>query len=107
MLPDGRYVIAFRDRAQNSSTFGQYVAWVGTWDDLRNARPGQYRIHLIRSYAGTTFGGMPGDTGYSGVELLPDGTILATTYVVYAPDGHYQSVVSTRFSIEETDVLAK
>ena len=107
MLPDGRYVIAFRDRASNSSTFGQYVAWVGTWDDLRYSRPGQYRIHLIRSYAGTTFGGMPGDTGYSGVELLPDGTILATTYVVYAPDGHYQSVVSTRFTIQETDALAR
>jgi hypothetical protein len=107
VLPDGRCLIAFRDRARGSSTFGQYVAWVGTWDDLYQGRPGQYRVHLIRSYAGTTFGGMPGDTGYSGVELLPDGSILATTYVVHEPNGCYQSVVSTRFTLAELDALAR
>jgi len=40
---DGRWVIAFRDRAIGSSTYGQFVAWVGTYDDIRHARPGQLR----------------------------------------------------------------
>jgi hypothetical protein len=95
---DGRMVIAFRDQAPLSPTRGHFVAWVGTYDDVRNARPGQYRIKLLHSYAG-------GDCGYPGVELLPDGTILATTYIKYWNDDRKHSVVSTRFRLEETDVL--
>ncbi len=112
-LPDGRWVIAFRDRAIGSSTHGQYVAWVGTYDDLRNGRPGQYRIHLLKSWSGLKdasgkpYGGWVGDTGYSGVELLPNGTILCTTYVKLFPDERKQSVACTRFRIEETDAMAK
>ena len=105
-LPDGRWVVAFRDRALGSSTYGQYVAWVGSYDDLRNGRPGQYRIHLMKSWSGTQYGGWKGDTGYSGVELLPDGTILCTTYIKLFPDDRLQSVACTRFRIEETDRLA-
>jgi len=103
VLPDGRLIVAFRDRALKSPTYGQYVAWVGTWHDLRTGAPGQYRIHLVRSYAGTKHGGFVGDTGYSGVERLPDGTIVCTTYCKINPDRRLQSVVSTRFRIEETD----
>ena len=99
MLPDGRYVIAFRDKALKSPTFNHYVAWVGTWDDIRNARPGQYRIKLLHSNNG-------GDCGYSGVELLPDGDIVCTTYIKYRPGEDKSSVVSTRFRMEETDRLA-
>ena len=105
-LPDGRWVVAFRDRALGSSTYGQYVAWVGTYDDLRNGRPGQYRIHLMKSWSGSQYGGWKGDTGYSGVELLPDGTILCTTYIKLFPDDRLQSVACTRFRISETDKLA-
>jgi len=107
VLPDGRIILAFRDRALKSSTWGQYVAWVGTWDDLKTGAPGQYRIHLIRSYAGKKYGGWVGDTGYSGVERLPDGTIVCTTYCKINADRRQQSVVSTRFKIEETDAAAK
>ena len=108
-LPDGRWLIAFRDQAIGSPTRGQYVAWVGTYDDIRHGRPGQYRIKLLHSYSGdkrfpnSSWGG---DCGYSGVELLPDGTILCTTYLKYWPDGRRHSVVSTHFRIEETDALA-
>ena len=100
MLPDGRWVIAFRDWAIGSSTYKQYVAWVGTYDDIRNARPGQYRIKLVHSYTNN------GDVGYSGVELMPDGEIVCTTYCKYWKDKRKHSVVSTRFRIEETDLLA-
>lgn len=93
---DGRFVIAFRDQAQQSPTRGHFVAWVGTYDDIRQGKPGQYRVKLLHSYAG-------GDCGYPGVELLGDGTIVATTYIKYWNDARKHSVVSTRFRLEETD----
>ena len=47
-----------------------------------------------------------GDLGYSGVELLPDGTFVATTYAVLAP-GEKHSVVSIRFKLSEIDEEAR
>ena len=96
---DGRLVIAFRDRAPGSPTKDHFVAWVGTYDDIRNGKPGEYRIKLLHSYAGS-------DCGYPGMEILPDGTIAATTYIKYKDDNNKHSVVSTRFMIQETDVMA-
>jgi len=40
------------------------------------------------------------------VELLPDGTIVATTYLKYWNDERQHSVVTTRFKLSETDALA-
>jgi hypothetical protein len=40
------------------------------------------------------------------MERLPDGTIVATTYIKYRPGRAKHSVVSTRFKIEETDTMA-
>jgi|GEM_PF-1195744 len=95
-LPDGRLVVAFRDMAIKSPTWGHFVAWVGTYDDIKQNRPGQYRIKLLHSHASR-------DCGYPGVELLDDGTIIATTYIKYRKGKAKHSVVSTRFKIEETD----
>jgi hypothetical protein len=95
---DGRLVIAFRDKAHGSSTLNHFVAWVGNYDELRNCRPGQYRIKLLHCNAG-------GDSGYPGMELLSDGTIVATTYIKYQPGKNKQSVVNTRFTLKETDAL--
>ena len=107
-LADGRLLIAFRDRAIDSSTYGQFVAWVGTYEDIRKGRPGQYRIHLLKHWP--TPPDPPehicADTGYSGVELLPDNTILCTTYTHHWPDRRRHSVVCTRFTIAETDQIA-
>ncbi len=97
--PDGRLVVAFRDQAKGSTTPGHFVAWVGSYDDIKAGRPGDYRIKLLHSHAG-------GDCGYPGMELLPDGSILATTYIKYRPGADKQSVVCTRFSLAETDTLA-
>ena len=93
---DGRLVIAFRDKAKSSPSLNHFVAWVGTYDDIRRGRPGQYRIKLLHSHAG-------GDCGYPGMELLPDGTIIATTYIKYRAGTAKHSVVSTRFKLAETD----
>ncbi len=97
---DGRMVVAFRDQALNSPTKGHFVAWVGTYDDIKNHRPGQYRIKLLHSHAERV-----GDCGYPGMELLPDGTIVATTYIKIAPGKEKNSVVSVRFNLKTTDAL--
>ena len=99
---DGRMVVCFRDQALNSPTKGHFVAWVGTYADLKSGRPGQYRIKLLHHH-----GKRLGDCGYPGVELLPDGTIVATTYVKYADGPEQNSVVSVRFKLSETDSLLK
>jgi hypothetical protein len=39
------------------------------------------------------------------LEILPDGTIVATTYIKYSPGKEKHSVVSVRFKPEETDKM--
>jgi hypothetical protein len=41
------------------------------------------------------------------VAVLPDGTVVATTYIKYRPGPERNSVVSVRFLPNETDVLAR
>jgi len=108
-VADGRWVIAFRDRALGSSTYGQFVAWVGTYEDIRLRRPGQFRIKLLHHYGGPRDGynWASADTGYPGMELLPDGTIVATTYIKYWDDERRHSVVSTRFKLDELRVPSR
>jgi hypothetical protein len=95
---DGRLVIAFRDRATGSLSYGHFVAWVGTYNDIRCGKTGEYRIKLMHSYNGS-------DCGYPGLQILPDGTIVAITYIKYKNDNNKNSVVSTRFTIRETDIM--
>ena len=71
------------------------MAWVGTYDDILQGKEGSYRIKLLHHF------GRPGDCGYPGVELLPEGTIVATTYVKYRDDQNKNSVVSVRFRLNE------
>lgn len=94
--PDGRLVMVMRDTAKTSKTHGHFVAWVGKYEDVVSNREGQYRIKLLHSNAGS-------DCGYSGFELLPDGTFVATTYIKYRPGPEKHSVVTTRFKLEEID----
>jgi hypothetical protein len=97
--PDGRLVICFRDTGKTSPTRNHFVAWVGTYDDIVKRRPGQYRLKLLHNYR-------VWDCGYSGVEVLPDGTIVATTYLKYTDGPEKNSVVSTRFNLAELDAVA-
>lgn len=98
---DGRFVFAFRDMAPASSTRGHFVAWVGSYDDIKRGEGGQYRVKLLHNYADRVT-----DCGYPGVELLRDGTIVATTYVKYRPGPEKHSVVATRFKLAELDAAA-
>jgi len=98
---DGRIICVFRDVAQQSPTPGSFAAWVGTYDDIINQRQGGYRIRLLKSY-----GEKLGDLGYAGLEKLPDGTWVATTYA-RLNDNDLPSIVSVRFTLEETDKIVK
>jgi len=97
--PDGRLFISFRDTTLDSPTKGDWVAWVGTYDDIVKGREGQYRVRLKKNYQG-------GDCAYPGVVVLPDGTIVTTTY------GHWEKgappyILTVRLTLKELDELAK
>lgn len=97
--PDGRLFVSFRDTTLESPTAGDWVAWVGTYDDIVQGHEGQYRVRLMDNQDG-------GDCAYPGVELLPDGTLVTTTY------GHWDAgkppyIVSVRLRLSELDALAK
>ena len=93
--PDGRLFISFRDTTHESVTYGDWVGWVGTYDDIVHGREGQYRVRLGDNHKDA-------DTAYPGVERLPDGTFVVTTY------GHWEAgaapyVLSVRFTLDELD----
>jgi hypothetical protein len=97
--PDGRLFVTFRDTTHESPTRGDWVAWVGTYDDLRQGREGQYRVRLMDNHKGM-------DCAYPGLELLPDGTIATTTYGHWVKD-QSPFIVSVRVRLEELDAMRK
>ena len=97
--PDGRLLITFRDTTRESPTKGDWVAWVGTWEDIVEGREGQYRVRLMDNTKG-------GDTAYPGLELLPDGTFVATTYGHW-DEGEEPYIVSVRYQLQELDRRAR
>jgi hypothetical protein len=75
------------------------VAWVGTFGDILAGREGQYRVRLMHNTRDA-------DCAYPGVEALPDGTFVLTTY------GHWTAgeppyIVSVRLRLDELDRLAR
>ena len=101
--PDGRLFISFRCRSPQALAAtrpfeGDWVGWVGTWDDLVQGRPGEYFVRLkdnTKSY----------DTAYPGVEVLPDGTFVTTTYGHWVV-GEEPFILSVRFTLDQLDQLA-
>ncbi|MFH1747761.1 MAG: GDSL-type esterase/lipase family protein [Planctomycetota bacterium] len=96
--PDGRLFISFRDTTRESPTQGDWVAWVGTYDDICHGREGQYRVRLMDNHHRW-------DCAYPGVVILPDGTIVTTTYGHWVA-GEPPFIVSVRLKLEELDKLA-
>lgn len=97
--PDGRLFISFRDMTLESPTHGDWVGWVGTYDDIKQGREGQYRVRLMDNTKAV-------DCAYPGVEVLPDGTFVTTTYGHWT-EGEKPYIVSVRFKLSELDELAK
>lgn len=95
--PDGRLVVAMRDTGAGSPSNSHFIAWVGRYEDIVAGRDGAaYRLKLLHSFAGR-------DCGYPGLEILPDGTFVATTYIKYRAGPEQHSVVASRFKLSETD----
>ena len=78
-----------------SSTEGDWVAWVGTYQDILEGTEGQYKIRVKDNKKGW-------DTTYPGLELLPDGTFVMTTYGHW-DEGEEPYILSVRFKLEELD----
>ena len=96
---DGRLFISFRDLTHESTTKGDWVAWVGTYDDIVKGREGQYRVRLMDNTKGA-------DCAYPPVEVLPDDTIVTTTYGHWTK-GESPYIVSVRLKLSELDAMAK
>jgi len=96
--PDGRLFITFRDTTRESATQGDWVGWVGTYEDIAAGREGQYRVRLMDNHHRW-------DCAYPGLELLPDGTFVTTTYGHWT-EGEEPYIVSVRFRMEELDARA-
>jgi len=95
---DGRLFISFRDTARETPTKGDWVAWVGRYDDIVSEHEGQYRVRLLHNTD-------KWDCAYPGVEVLPDDTIVTTTY------GHWKTneppyIVTVRLILKELDQRA-
>ena len=79
----------------DSVTKGDWVGWVGTYDDVAQGHEGQYRVRFMDNHHEY-------DTAYPGVERLPDGTFVVTTYGHWTP-GEPPYIVSVRFTLDELD----
>ena len=125
-LPDGRLYITFRsiilsenEVKMQRKNYGErnwysegLIAWIGTFDDLVNLREGQYRIKLAHTY-------LPkqnepalvanADTGYCGNVILPDGTVVTSSYGIFFTDEKEHGVYNTDkgFQKRKTCVIAK
>ena len=100
--PDGRLFITFRDQEPSSPWRGDWVGWLGRYEDLRRGGrapwAGHARVRLMDNrYAA--------DTAYPGLELLPDGTFVTTTYGHFTP-GEEPWIASVRFTTAELDEAA-
>jgi hypothetical protein len=96
--PDGRLFITFRDTTHVSPTKGDWVGWVGSYEDILEGREGQYRVRLMDNTKDA-------DCAYPGSELLPDGTFVTTTYGHWTK-GEPPYIVCVRFKMEELDARA-
>lgn len=89
----GDLFITFRDTYRPSPTHGDWVAWLGRYEDIAAGRPGRVRYRLMKNYKGA-------DCAYPGLERLPDGTLVTTTYGHWTP-GEAPYIVSVRLSPAE------
>ena len=137
-MPDGRLFITFRSierekfRVRKMRKLGGekkwysegWVAWVGTYDDLKNGTEGQYRIKIAHTYLPNQ--SEPSivanaDTGYCGNVVLKDGTIVTSSYGIFSPEekenGKYDTdkgkqkrktfIVSKRIKLNDVEKLIK
>jgi hypothetical protein len=96
--PDGRLFVTFRDTTLESPTKGDWGGWVGRFEDIVNGRQGQYRVRLMDNTKAA-------DCCYAGLEVLPDGTVVTTTYGHWK-EGEQPYIVSVRLKLSDLDARA-
>lgn len=137
-LPDGRLFITFRSIERNSQMVEKmrkdggmltwysegWIAWVGTYDDLKKGTEGQYRIKIAHTYLDHQKEpslSANADTGYCGNVVLSDGTIVTSSYGIFSPEekaeGKYDTdkgnlkrktfIVSKRIKLSDVEKLIK
>ena len=94
VFPEGLEFTAHQIAAE-----GDWVAWIGTYEDLKEGNEGAYRVRFKDNKKGW-------DTTYPAAELLPDGSLVCTTY------GHWKKgespyILSFKFHIKTLDEKAK
>lgn len=127
--PDGRLFITFRSiergqKAAENAPRGNrngwmsegWVAWVGTYDDLKNGTEGQYRLklaHTYLKYQTEVEYAANADTGYCGNVVLDDGTIVTTNYGRFDANNRNSDftlktyIASKRINLADIDALAQ
>lgn len=93
--PGGRLVVSFRDMGEGSPTRGDWLAWIGSFEELVSGEASGYRVRLMDNRNDW-------DAAYPALEVLPDGSVLATTYGHWM-EGEAPYIVSVRFRIDELD----
>lgn len=92
-MKDGRYFVAFR-------AGGGFCAWVGPYEAIRSGTGKDVvYVKLLKQHKGgdsETRSYWRGDCGYPGVSVLPDGTVVAVTYVQYKDGDELRSIVAVR-----------
>ncbi len=137
-LPDGRLFITFRSIERNKRMVKKmrkdggmknwysegWIAWVGTYDDLKNCNEGQYRIKIAHTYLDhqkVPSLSANADTGYCGNVVLKDGTVVTSSYGIFSPEekevGKYDTdkgkqkrktfIVSKRIRLSDVEKLIK
>lgn len=99
--PDGRLVVTFRCMAKGDAWAGDWVAWVGRWEEIAGDAPAGGSSYLVRLKDNLT----EWDCGYPGLESLADGTMVATTYGTWKK-GESPFILSVRFTLAELDAKA-
>lgn len=136
-LPDGRLFITFRSIERDAQKLAKnyekktmhwysegWIAWVGTYDDLKNGREGQYRLKIAHTYLNNQTAPCitaNADTGYCGNVVLPDGTVVTSSYGIFSTEqkesGTYATdkgkqvrktyIISKRIRLEDAEKLLK
>ncbi len=135
---DGRLFITFRSIERNPEMVDKmhadggmktwysegWVAWVGTYEDLKSGNEGQYRIKIAHTYLdhqNKPSLSANADTGYCGNVVLEDGSIVTASYGIFSPeekkDGKYDTdkgkqkrktfIVSKRINLDDVEKLLK
>lgn len=136
-LPDGRLFITFRSIERDSVKLAKnyekknwcwysegWVAWVGSYEDLKNGGEGDFRIkiaHTYLDYQNEPSATANADTGYCGNVVLADGTVVTSSYGIFSTEekesGAYKTdkgqlkrktyIVSKRIRAEDVEKLIK